>query len=205
MSNYGLLLAMMEPTAGNSAEFQDWYDNEHIPERANITGFLNAERLVCTDGWPRYLALYDIESADVLVGKEYSNIAFDNFSRWTKRMLPRVTGFYRRNLVQIAPGRAAFAAAGAVAQVELLRFGGLDCDVSETITSNLSKIEKIPGVRQVRLFETTDAGRRDHVLIIESAALGATVVSQIDARMFGPAGEKLDLVNLYRPYWRTAQ
>jgi hypothetical protein len=31
----GLRLAMMEPPPAVEEEFQDWYDTEHFPERAN--------------------------------------------------------------------------------------------------------------------------------------------------------------------------
>ena len=38
----GLLLAMMEPPPAMEEEFQDWYDTEHFPERADCEGFLTA-------------------------------------------------------------------------------------------------------------------------------------------------------------------
>jgi len=52
----GLLLVTMEPTAAMQEEFNDWYDQEHIPERIALPGFLSATRWVCLQGWPRYLA-----------------------------------------------------------------------------------------------------------------------------------------------------
>ena len=64
----GLLLAMMEPPPAMEEEFQDWYDTEHFPERATCEGFLTAHRFICIDGWPRYLALYDVADTDVLRG-----------------------------------------------------------------------------------------------------------------------------------------
>ena len=62
----GLLLAMMEPPANIEEEFQDWYDSEHFPERAACEGFETAHRFVCIDGFPRYLAVYDLGNVDVL-------------------------------------------------------------------------------------------------------------------------------------------
>ena len=38
MSREGLLLAMMEPPPAMEEEFQDWYDTEHFPERADLRG-----------------------------------------------------------------------------------------------------------------------------------------------------------------------
>ena len=71
----GLLLAMMEPPSSMEEEFQDWYDNEHFPERAGTEGFATAQRLICVQGWPRYLALYDLASLAVLDGPGYAAIA----------------------------------------------------------------------------------------------------------------------------------
>jgi hypothetical protein len=74
----GLLLAMMEPPASMVAEFQDWYDTEHFLERSGTAGFLTAHRLVCIEGWPLYLALYDLTDVDVLHGEDYARIAGEN-------------------------------------------------------------------------------------------------------------------------------
>ena len=41
----GFLMAMMEPPPTIEEEFNDWYDTEHIPDRASIPGFETARRL----------------------------------------------------------------------------------------------------------------------------------------------------------------
>ena len=91
----GLLLATMELPAGMEEEFQDWYDTEHFPERRDCEGFLTAGRWVCLDGWPRYLALYDLSDAGVLTGPAYSRIAVDRYSPWTHRIMAKMWGQYR--------------------------------------------------------------------------------------------------------------
>ena len=70
----GLLLATMEPPPTMEEEFQDWYDTEHFPERrpARVS---HGRRFVCVDGWPRYLAMYDLADIDVLRGEGYDRIA----------------------------------------------------------------------------------------------------------------------------------
>ena len=77
------MLAMMEPHASMEEEFQDWYDSEHFPERATTDGFQTATRAVCIDGWPRYIAIYDLADVDVLDGPEYGKFARENYSQWT--------------------------------------------------------------------------------------------------------------------------
>src|SRR3546814_3022829 len=55
MKNKGFLMVTMEPPAAIEEEFNDWYDTEHVPERAAVDGFETAQRYVCVDGFPRYI------------------------------------------------------------------------------------------------------------------------------------------------------
>ena len=120
--NRGLLLAMMEPPPGIEEEFQDWYDTEHFPERATCEGFLTAARYVCIDGWPRYLALYDLVDTAVLRGPAYAKIAVERYSPWTHRIIARVWGQYRADAEQRFPGQALMGGNGAATRLVLWRF-----------------------------------------------------------------------------------
>ena len=88
----GLLLVMMEPEEGYADELNAWYDEEHLPERLSCPGFLAARRFELlessADGHPRYLALYDLESAEVLSSEAY--LAMVPPSAWSERLLPHV-------------------------------------------------------------------------------------------------------------------
>src|SRR5437868_14179212 len=68
-------------------EFNDWYDTEHIPERLRIKGFINAVRWIGADNPRISLAIYDLESLDVLKQPVYRNVSPENFSPWSKRIL----------------------------------------------------------------------------------------------------------------------
>lgn len=64
------LLAFTNPAPGREAEFNRWYDEQHVPDLLAVPGFLSAQRFHLTDaagegnpGWS-YLALYEIESDD---------------------------------------------------------------------------------------------------------------------------------------------
>ena len=61
-----LLLVTMEAPASFEEEFNDWYDFEHLPQRLAMPGFENGGRFVCLEGWPRWLALYDLSSRAAL-------------------------------------------------------------------------------------------------------------------------------------------
>jgi hypothetical protein len=100
----GLLMATMEPPAAMEEEFQDWYDTEHFPERQNYPGFETAHRWVCVDGWPRWLATYDLASVDAVQTPQYLSTNGDKASPWSKRILSRLSGRRRVVATQIVPG-----------------------------------------------------------------------------------------------------
>lgn len=88
----GLLLVLMEPPAPLEEEFNDWYDTEHFPQRRALPGFLSASRWACLEGWPRWAAVYDLESTAALETPEYRAVSGPNSTPWSRRVLPRTTG-----------------------------------------------------------------------------------------------------------------
>ncbi len=46
MAGKGMLLTSMNIDAADEAEFNRWYDREHLEERVAIDGFLEARRYV---------------------------------------------------------------------------------------------------------------------------------------------------------------
>lgn len=97
-------MATMEPPATLEEEFQDWYDTEHFPERQNFPGFESAARWVCVDGWPRWLATYDLASVDAVQTPQYLSSNGDKATPWSKRILSRLAGRRRVVATQIVPG-----------------------------------------------------------------------------------------------------
>jgi hypothetical protein len=67
-------------------EFHRWYEDEHIPERMAVPGFLTARRFRAIEGGPKYLAVYDLESPEVLASEPYLRLTGDHKSAWTRRM-----------------------------------------------------------------------------------------------------------------------
>ncbi|KAJ3891407.1 hypothetical protein GG344DRAFT_47427 [Lentinula edodes] len=69
-------------------QFNDWYDNEHAPLRITVPGFLTAARYKALDtppkAFPKWLALYDLTSQEVMHSHEYKDLrskASDNERR----------------------------------------------------------------------------------------------------------------------------
>jgi len=63
----GLLVNAMSAAPEGEAQFNRWYDEEHIPALSAVPGTLLARRFVSTNGCrQKYLALYHLESPDVV-------------------------------------------------------------------------------------------------------------------------------------------
>src|ERR1051325_11526081 len=68
----GLLVAFSNPPADEDA-FNAWYDEEHVPLRRAVPGFLSGRRYKASgdDAGPRYAALYELASVAVLESEPY--------------------------------------------------------------------------------------------------------------------------------------
>jgi hypothetical protein len=197
----GLMMAMMQPPATMEEEFQDWYDTEHFPERQNCEGFVTAQRMLCLDGFPRYLALYDLSSRAVLEGPGYGAIARDRYSLWTRRIIPRMWGHYRAEADQVYPGKAWLGANGMPTRLALWRFSGVTQESLQTIIDGVrASSADVGNVLQVRVFEGKAAQAGDVIATIELA--GAAPIPTPRADAFGATLRLMNLANTYMPYWR---
>ncbi|MGE5269230.1 MAG: hypothetical protein ACM3JG_06100 [Thiohalocapsa sp.] len=102
----GILIAAMDYSDVAADEFNDWYDTEHIPERLAVPGFLNAERWLGSANPRQSVALYDLETVDVLHTPPYLAVGGANGSPWTKRVTGRTRSIMRLEGEQIRPGDA---------------------------------------------------------------------------------------------------
>ena len=61
----GLLMVWADVPADKEAEFNRWYNEEHLAERLAIPGFLNGARYEAVKGGPKHLAVYELDTDDV--------------------------------------------------------------------------------------------------------------------------------------------
>jgi len=200
----GILLVTMEPRAGNEEEFNDWYDMEHIPERAAVPGFRNALRWVCLEGFPRYMASYDLDDVEVLRSPEYARVAVASYSPWTTRMMPRaVQGQFRIEGVQIFPGDATTLDGDRRGRLATIRIRDVDAAVLPAVVDGLRRrFEGLPSVAQIRLYRIANFGGRDCIALVEQR-MPLTDFS-VDPARFGDWAFGIDRINLYSPYWRRS-
>ena len=72
MAKYTFVV-LTNPVAGKEAEFNEWYNGQHVPDVLNVPGFVSAQRFRLADAQfggeasrtHKYLALYEIETDDV--------------------------------------------------------------------------------------------------------------------------------------------
>ncbi|KAG6886142.1 hypothetical protein C0992_004601 [Termitomyces sp. T32_za158] len=76
-------------------EFNEWYDNEHVPARLALSDFSTAARYKAADGKsPSWLAIYDATTTDVLQSGVYKAL-FANASANEKSIISRIAVLHR--------------------------------------------------------------------------------------------------------------
>ena len=81
----GIVLNAMNIAPELEAEFNEWYDQEHIPALAAVPGVLAARRFRATDGNRKYVALYHLAAPEVPEGAAWKAA---RQSDWTSRLQP---------------------------------------------------------------------------------------------------------------------
>jgi hypothetical protein len=88
----GMLITFMDIAPADEAEFNRWYDGEHLAERVAIPGFIAARRFVAAADppgrSPKYLAFYEAETPAVLGGAAYRQ-ALNNQTAWSRAVMAR--------------------------------------------------------------------------------------------------------------------
>jgi hypothetical protein len=196
----GLLLVTMEPPAVLEEEFNDWYDTEHFPQRRALPGFESASRWACIDGWPRWLALYDLTSTAAVETDAYRAVSGAQSTPWSRRILPKTCGRMRVVAEQVAPGQALSLPPADVSRLLLARFAVPAAARQDGFIGAVMKAaDGIPGLRQLRAF--CSGGNRDSVWAIAELAW-PTATDTLRAGLGQVDGVGADLFNLYVPYWR---
>jgi hypothetical protein len=172
VTNHGLLAALMEPEASVEDEFNDWYDHEHLPHMCAIPGVLTGVRFIAVAGWPRYVALYDLEELATLRSDAYRAVTGTGFSPWSRRVLSRVRGWRRLSFEQRTPGTANLHAGCGAIDMHLFT----DAGAADAVAAGLASS---PGVLQRRVFSPGSDGPA--ALLVEAGSVASLPRFEIDA------------------------
>ena len=155
----GLLMVWCDVPADKEADFNRWYNEEHIAERLAIPGFLSAARYEAVKGGPKHLAVYELENANVMESEAYKKVS-SNPTPWTKRTGPQaVATTFIRNIYSMIHPKAVTPAIAQSGMAPALQIGrmGVPAQVDKAWNEWYSTIyvpnyEKVPGVIRGRRY-----------------------------------------------------
>jgi hypothetical protein len=153
LAGKGMLLTSMDIDPSDEAEFNRWYDREHLLERVAIDGFLEARRYIAHQGSPKYLCLYSTATFEVLDSPTYRTVLM-NPTDWSKATLARFKNMIRaiaRITVSGGQGR------GATLGIVRLRPRAGDKDKLRTALRDRLDPEKLDGIISMHLIESDPA------------------------------------------------
>ncbi|TFZ49329.1 hypothetical protein E5C26_19845 [Serratia proteamaculans] len=91
----GMLFVATDVTAQDEADFNKWYDREHVEERVRVPGFLSGTRYQALQGGRKYLGLYKTESLASFTSAAY-RAAFTEQTPWSVASLDKMRDPMRR-------------------------------------------------------------------------------------------------------------
>lgn len=152
MAGKGMLMTSMDIDAAHEAEFNRWYDREHLEERVAIDGFLEARRYVAQIGKPKYLSLYSTETFEVLDSPAYRT-ALANQTAWSKANINRFKNMIRA-VARITASRGV--GRGAALGIVRLRPGGARDRLRAALEPLLDPAD-LDGIISMHLLESDPA------------------------------------------------
>jgi hypothetical protein len=190
----GLLLVLVDPAPTLEEELNDWYDLEHLPERAALPGVETAQRFTSLGDGPRYAAIYDLTSLDALQSDGYLAVSGANFSPWTVRMMSRA---HPVRLVAQQTGSAG-TVTGPCTRLLLLKFRGSKAGDQTAITAGLeTSFGSAPGHLKSRVFAGVEPQANFMLAIAE---FSGNDVPPLAISAFGHCSARVELAATYRPY-----
>jgi len=215
MAGKGMLLTSMNIDAADDAEFNRWYDREHLEERVAIPGFLEARRYVAHDGNPKYLSLYSTEGFEVLDSPAYRT-ALANQTAWSKANIARFKDMIRgiaRITISRGTGR------GAVLGIIRLRPSAGAADKLRAALRDQFDPAKLDGIISMHLLENdpvlsrpiTDdpaapnPGAGDWFVLIDATDVGAVAAAAAGIKDNAAFKPLMVSHGVYRLMWDLAK
>jgi hypothetical protein len=217
LAGTGMLLTSMNIEAADEADFNRWYDREHLEERVAIEGFLEARRYVAHAANPKYLSLYSTATLDVLDSPVY-RARLASPTDWSQQTMARFKDMLRvvaRITISNGTGR------GAALGVVRLRPTPDNAGAWRDALQEKLMPEKLDGIISMHLLESEpelsgatagipaarNEGARDWSVLIDGTHVGA-VSAVIAERFTGPAASPFPLpvsVGTYCLMWDLAK
>ena len=150
----GILAIWNDCRAGREAEFEAWFQGEHLIERLAVPGFLFGRRHEAISGSVGYFNFYVVETPAVLASKAYLD-RLNNPTPLTKRIMSEVFLNMNRTVCRRMFKRGPFSGAYAVT----VRFD--DQPDIGVLSGAADELVKDTGVASVEGWLAADAGAAD--------------------------------------------
>jgi hypothetical protein len=215
LAGKGMLLTSMDIAPAEEADFNRWYDREHLEERVAIEGFLEARRYVAFSGSPKYLCLYSTASLEVLNSDAY-RARLAQPTEWSSRTMARFQNMIRA-VARITASRGV--GRGAVLGIVRLRpEAGSEDRLRAELTQKLDPAE-LDGIIAMHLIESDPAlsgptpelpaaaGASDWFVLIDGTDASA-IAALIAARFTGLAVKAAPVLvssGIYTLMWDLAK
>jgi len=104
LAGQGVVAIWNDITPEGRADFYEWHNREHMPERVGIPGFRRGRRYVAlagaSGGRPEFFTLYETDSPEVLAGADYLD-RLNHPTPWTQRAIAQFRNL-ARSLCRVA-------------------------------------------------------------------------------------------------------
>lgn len=223
----GILAVWTDAAREGEADFNEWYNRQHLIERVSVPGFRTGARYKALAGSPRYFAFYETRAPAVLRSKAY-RARLDRPTAWTRRSMKAFRNSIRsacRVAGRIEPVETMGGRAGVCATLRFAPRPGSEASLEGWIVRTLlARLQKSPGLTGAQLWitdaarsanDSREAGLRapdalaDWVLFAEgqdAGALHAALRRHASAdrlqRQGAMKGERLGLYRLLLTVWR---
>lgn len=187
----GVLITSMQVLPEEDADFNVWFDKEHLPERVAIPGFLDGRRYESTNGSGRYLQIYNTVDFAALDSAAYHKV-LANQTDWSKHHIPK---FIRPTRVvgQLVESRG-YARGAAVTLVRLRpKEGAKMLPALQPLlvlldAAGVTALHFVEGDAELSKPLMTDVpyvGSEDGYIVVETSSVadGERIAAQLDAQL----------------------
>jgi hypothetical protein len=146
----GALLITNAVDPAGQEEFDEWYIREHLPERVGGPGFLRGRRFRRITGTPRFMALYETETPEVLQAPPLLE-RLNNPTPWTQGVMPYFRDMHR-TIMRVAATHGTLDG-GLITLIDLT---GVEETTLTALAGSLSAVAQEPGICAAHLWRKTD-------------------------------------------------
>ena len=159
----GILAIWNDCTPEGEADYERWYQREHLIERVAVPGFRSGRRYEAVSGDRRFFTFYEVDDTDVLASPAYLE-RLDNPTPWTRDVMP----FFRDTIRTVC--EVAASAGEMIGAVAVTLRTEAPVDATAGVRAFVEDLARRDGVARAQLW--TAAGRQTRTDTREARSRG---------------------------------